>query len=123
MASSDHLQPYQMKMFMQAKDFMGVLAGHTEGGEYKLMSESPNVYSSKLQESKVGSSASTFFKKKRGKDSLYDSIKKEGVKSPVSLKVYRTDSGWEEQINEGHHRIVSAHDIDPEMLIPVEYKE
>jgi hypothetical protein len=111
-----------MKMFMQAKDFMGVLAGHTEGNEYKLMSESPNLYSQKLHEAKIGSSGSTFFEKKRGKDSLYESIKKEGVTTPVELKVLRTDKGWQEQINDGHHRVVASHDIDPEMIIPVTYK-
>ena len=126
MAASDHLHPYQMKLFMQAKDFMNVYAGHTEVGKegYRLLSESPNLYSQKLQESKSGSAPSTMFPKKRGKDSLYESIKKEGVTSPVSLTVHNQDNGpmWE-QINDGHHRVVAAHDIDPEMYIPIRYDD
>lgn len=127
MSASEHLQPYQMRMFMQAKELMGVYAGHTELGKgqgYHLLSESPNLYSQKLSESKTGSASSTFFEKKRGQESLYESIKKEGVTSPISLKVNEQDNGphWV-QINDGHHRVATAHDINPDMWLPVRYDD
>lgn len=126
MAASDALHPYQMRMFMQAKELMNITSGHTDLSaprQYAPMSESPNLYAQKLAESKTGSAPSTFFKKKKGKESLHDSIKREGVTSPVHLKVFENinKDGWEEQINDGHHRVASANDINPEMYIPVRY--
>lgn len=123
MSASDHLHPYQMKLFMTARELMGMTAGHTEIGanDYRPFVDSPSLRATKLAEAKSGSASSTFFPKKRGKDSLYDSIKKEGVTSPVSIWAYK-DDGWKEIINNGHHRIAAAYDINPEMYIPVEYR-
>ena len=123
MPAHEHLQPYQMSLFMQAKDLMNIKAGDTDSsGEYTPMSSSTNVYARKLSESKTGSAPSTLFEKKKGKESLYESIKKEGVTTPVSIRLNPGNNGWEEQINDGGHRVASAHDINPEMYIPVEYK-
>lgn len=47
--------------------------------------------------------------------SLYDSIKKHGVVTPVSIAFTGTDSA---QVTGGHHRIAAANDIDPDMQIP-----
>jgi ParB-like chromosome segregation protein Spo0J len=48
--------------------------------------------------------------------SLYDSIKKHGVQRPVTVSRY-SDGSYE--LSDGHHRVSSAMDIDPEMEIPV----
>ena len=129
MSASEHLQPYQMKLFMQAKELMNIKAGDTDSrGEYTPMINSPHVHATKLRESKTGSAPSTLFNTKKGKwdrvptESLYDSIKRKGVTTPVSIRLSPGDNGYEEQINDGGHRVASAHDINPEMYIPVEYK-
>lgn len=105
-------------MFIPARELMNYTAGHTEGinKDYLPLSKSPGVIRKKLQESKEKSAAGQYFVKK-GKDSLHDSIRKEGVKSPVNLRIRTNDV----QINDGHHRLVSAHDIDPNMEVPVRY--
>lgn len=46
---------------------------------------------------------------------LYDSIKQHGVTTPVFI------SKFAQTVGDGHHRIAAAHDIDPNMLIPVEH--
>jgi hypothetical protein len=125
MASSDHLNPYQMSLFLQAKDFMGLTAGHQEDGDYgdyRLLKDSPKLNARKLRESKTGAASSTFQDAPKGRDTLYESIKKEGVTSPVSLWVTPEDDGWKTMINDGHHRIAAANDINPEMFIPVTYR-
>ena len=56
---------------------------------------------------------------------LYDSIKANGVSKPVYLsyrgKFASAELGPGFAVGDGHHRIASAHDIDPNMLVPVEY--
>ena len=117
MAEHEHLSG-QLSMFLPARELMNYTAGHTEGfsNKYLPLAKSPGVYRQKLQESKEKSSSGQYFVEKE-KPSLYDSIKQEGVTSPVSLKILKNDI----QINNGHHRIVSAHDIDPNTEIPIIY--
>jgi len=118
MAAQEHLSG-QLSMFIPARELMNYTAGHTEGydDKYLLLSKSPGVIKRKLQESKSGGASLTYLPKKRGQDSLYDSIKKEGVTSPVELRVRKHDV----QINDGHHRVVAANDINPDMEVPVRY--
>lgn len=47
-------------------------------------------------------------------ETLYDSIKSHGVQSPIEL----VDDIAPNYLAEGHHRLVAAHDIDPNMRIP-----
>jgi hypothetical protein len=58
---------------------------------------------------------------------LYNSIKASGVTHPVYLsdrgRFASADLGPGFAVSDGHHRIASAHDIDPNMLVPVEYNE
>lgn len=125
MPASNHLQPYQMKLFMQAKDFMDLTAGHQEDGDYgdyRKLGDSPRLNARKLIESKIGSASNTYRDAPTGKDTLYESIKKEGVTSPVSLWVTPQDGEWRTMINDGHHRVATAYDINPEMWVPVQYR-
>jgi hypothetical protein len=128
MAANEHLNHEQLRMFVPAKELMTYTAGHTEGSneDYLPLSESPGVYHKMLSESKSGSAHDTWDSKKKGKDSLYDSIKKDGVKSPVELRVFKRQ--WSQpvgetvtQINNGNHRVVAANDINPDMEVPVRY--
>ena len=111
MAAKEHLSG-QLSMFIPARELMNYTAGHIDSWhpDYLPMSESPNVYARKLKESKEGYDGS-------GSTNLYDSIKKEGVKQPINLRIRKKDV----QIYDGHHRLVSAHDIDPNMEVPVRY--
>lgn len=119
MAASDNLNPDQLRLFMQAKELMEVTAGHTEPGrqDYLPLADSPRLQYSKLLTAHEGAKYSTLFARRKGDDSLYRSIQKEGVQQPVRLRRYQGS----DQINDGHHRIVAANDINPEMYIPVSY--
>lgn len=115
MAAHEHLQ---LSLFLPARELMGYTAGHTEGydAEYLTMNNSPRLYANKLQESKDGG-----WNGNTSNDNLYENIKKEGVKSPVSLRLNSLSNLPGPQINDGHHRIASAYDIDPNMEVPVRY--
>jgi hypothetical protein len=57
-------------------------------------------------------------------DELYDpplqrSIAERGVLNPVQLSTNQLGSQGKQQVVGGHHRIAAAHDVDPDMLIPV----
>jgi len=121
MSAHEHINNKQLSLFLPARELMNYTAGHTEGysTDYTLLSKSPGVYKKKLQESKQTSYY--FGKQQKSKKSLYDSIKQEGVKIPITLRFRNKENDI--QIDDGHHRIVSAHDIDPNMEIPVRYKE
>ena len=119
MAAHEHLSG-QLSMWIPARELMNYTAGHTEGfsNDYLPLSESRSLTWLKLKESKTGSEYYTDAPKKKGKPSLYQSIKKEGVRIPVNLKIRKNN---DVQIDDGHHRIVAAHDINPDMEIPVRY--
>lgn len=54
-------------------------------------------------------------KKRTDAPSLHDDIRQHGIRWPVNVKRF---SGGP-QVNDGHHRIAVAHDIDPDYLVPV----
>ena len=118
MSAQEHINHDQLRMFIPARELMDHAAGHTEGydGNYLTMRNSPKMYAWKLEESKHSG-----WNENRTNDTLYENIKKEGVKSPVSLRLNSLSNLPGPQINDGHHRIASAHDIDPNMEIPVRY--
>jgi uncharacterized protein (DUF1015 family) len=114
MSAHNYLNNKQLSMFLPARELMDYTAGHTEGfsGEYSKMSQSPTLYRQKLQESKQPRR----FGNKRV-ESLYESIQKEGVNTPIRLRMHQGT----EQINDGHHRLAAANDINPEMYLPISY--
>ncbi|NDB59809.1 hypothetical protein EB001_15385 [bacterium] len=112
MAASDHLHPYQYKLFMQAKDLVNIEAGDTAG--HGTLANNAWLRQRKLEQSKVRYSHED--------KSLYDSIKEKGVMSPVGINLHKNQSGRVvERLSDGHHRTTAANDINPEMYIPVEY--
>lgn len=50
---------------------------------------------------------------------MYESIKKHGVLEPVDI-IHHPEKGM--MLGEGHHRVASAMDINPNMKIPVKHK-
>lgn len=96
MAAEDNLSHRQLAMFMTAREL------------HKLpMMDEPGYHSKqqmikeKLAESKHSG--------------LHASIEKNGVKQPVA--VFNDDEG--QYLWDGHHRVVSAKKINPNMILPV----
>ena len=122
MAASDNLNPNQLRLFMQARELMDTQTREWQWERNmtpRTMREDLGLYIGKLRETQAGSEHDAFTSKKRGKRSMYQSIKAEGVKSPVLLGYdMKTDQST---IRDGHHRIAAANDVDPEMYVPVRY--
>jgi hypothetical protein len=108
MSASDHLsskQWEQLPMFMTAGDIKSKIT-YSDDGDV-----GGKLWSRKLSESKRGG--------------LYRSIKAKGVKKPVELQRNLNRSTFTPvgyQLNDGHHRVAAAADIDPNMLVPVTHK-
>lgn len=122
MSASEHLNPAQLRLFMQAKELMDTQT-HEWQSERDMppttMRENLGLYIGKLRETQVGSEHDSFTSKKRGKKSMYQSIKEKGVESPVLLRYGPTTD--QPTISDGHHRIAAANDINEDMYIPVRY--
>lgn len=118
MAASEHIQPYQLRLYMTADELMNIRAHDSSKGT--SLKDDPEMYQYKLAESKPSRRP-----RAAQNESLYESIAREGVKTPVRIWAYRINknSGWNELLVNGHHRVASANDIDPQMWIPVEYTE
>ena len=54
---------------------------------------------------------------------LHDSIRSEGVRTPVRLYIDSDRPDLNPTVVSGHHRIFSAADINPDMDVPVEYTQ
>ena len=107
---------------MQAHELMSIPAVEGAG---KSLSEHPRAHKTKLEQSQMSWEDYDYAhgladKPEEGTTSLYDSIKKHGVKTPVELWTLDDNSPM---VKNGHHRIVSANDINPNMYIPVSYDE
>lgn len=122
MSAGDHVQPQQLAMFMSSKE---ILATHTSaevlpvnGGS--VQRQTKHLWDRKLAESKMNKHEAY------GPVSRYDSIKQEGVKTPIDLVHHyeeRLMSSGTNKIVEGHHRIASQNDQDPDKLMPVLHHE
>lgn len=113
-------------MFMTAYElFTHVPSGDAFG---MTLAESADLALQKLEEARSGDVYTTKFPAFLGDDSLYDSIVKNGVTTPVTLAYegFVVDRMPEHHkgkafILNGNHRVVAAYNIDPTMLIRVEY--
>jgi len=106
------LSHQQLSMFMTAKDLSNLRWGDQRKDETK-----EQVIQRKLEESKTGNWSTS--------KHLYKSIKRSGVKRPVEVIVGKHPKTGApiHDLGEGHHRVASALDINPNMLIPVKYEE
>lgn len=119
MIAHEHLQGEQLRMFIPAKELINTAARDVYGGEdppYEgqpmTLWEDDDVRYLKLEEAEH--------------EGLMNEIRDSGVLAPVELAyqhAYPDDTTTDKIpfIVNGHHRIAVAHDIDPEMLIPVQY--
>lgn len=109
-----------MKLFMQAHELMDVQAGDDRGPmEFRRpMSQSSDIRDRKVLKAKSGGEDFTYYPPTKGEKTLYDSIRDEGIKSPVALYIYGDNK---ELLSDGHHRVAAANDINPHMYIPVRY--
>lgn len=118
-------------MFMPARELRGRIPDYPDDSGEKAvqrsLTESHNRRVSPGQSKSLGV--------EEGK-TLYESVRDEGVKSPVELLfTNRQGDTWPAEnleaarrdrrpiLVEGHHRAASAMDIDPTMEVPVTYDE
>jgi chorismate synthase len=114
----------QLPMFMRAGEIKSKVNASADPGGGDM----EHLWKYKLREAKTGAIRNARYQPTRVRKgaSLYDSIKREGVKKPVELirnfdSISFRPAGY--QLGDGHHRVAAAADIDPNMLVPVEHDE
>jgi len=121
MSAEDNLssqQWEQLPMFMSASEIMGKVNSSADAPGAKM----EDVWHQKLYEAKTGAIRNALYvptRKRRG-NSLYESIQNNGVREPVQLNRNGAE-GY--SLAEGHHRVAAAHDIDPNMMLPVVHSD
>ena len=106
MAASDHLE---RRLFYTAGELAGFIA-HDDPKE-PIFKDS-DLYQQHVFQSKGPSLVYS---------GLREDIKKNGVRSPVHLNDRFLDKDGVPSIMDGHHRVAIAHDLNPNMYIPVTY--
>jgi hypothetical protein len=115
------LNEAQLAMFIPAHKLMDMVPlDQPETDKPQKYKDLPSVSSRKVQEAKT--------------EGLYNEIKNEGVQSPITIgqhpfrvasgRVYDYFPGADYKgpvIEDGHHRIAVANDINPNAEIPVKY--
>ena len=100
----------QLDMYKTAKELRGSTLLDVEAAKVWDAGRTPAAQVEKeVMDQKLGESRIT---------GLYDSIKAQGVSTPVYVS---HNARFGQTVGDGHHRIAAAHDIDPNMLIPVEH--
>ena len=109
MAAADHLQGEQLAMFMPAHALMDYPSQESAW-------RSPLSVDTELREEKLRES--------QGPGELLDQVRDRGVEKPVHVMISKQHKDpWEYQheIMDGHHRIASANQVNPNMEIPVKH--
>jgi hypothetical protein len=101
--SSQNLSYTQMAMYMPAHEIAKLPMTDTHRGE-----TNKDVLARKLKSAKADE-----WEESKG---MYKSIKKIGVQEPVEI-IHDPVRG--PMLGEGHHRIASAMDVNPNMVVPV----
>ena len=100
----------QLDMYKTAKELRNSTLLDVEGAKVWDAGRTPAAQVDKeVMGQKLGESRIT---------GLYNSIKAQGVSTPVYVT---NNKKFGQTVGDGHHRIAAAHDIDPNMLIPVEH--
>lgn len=115
MAAKNHLNPKQLKLFMTARELMNMPAGD-DLEEWRPMAQNPDLLNEKLEESMDPNA----YAKVYDNLNLHDSIKTHGVQDPINIEFFSRDHD-DTVISDGHHRVASAFNINPDMIIPIEY--
>ena len=100
-------------MFDSAENLYKMHMGDARPGE-----TNKDVMARKLTGSKTSGSSGAH-------ESLHESIKRHGVLEPITIvHGIRPKTGEPySDLQEGHHRVAAAYDINPKMEIPLEHKE
>lgn len=133
------LQKLQPQLFMQAKELMELgsveatsttipLSRARQKNEYRGLShvakanKQTKLVDIKRSENTVPHDENMFGTDEHTNpgETLPESIKRQGIVNPVVLTPNRSNTKW--IIQNGQHRIVAAHDINPEMFIPTSYE-
>lgn len=115
MAASDYLNNAQLQMFMPAKKLYNEML--SLDADLEPLSQNEDIAHMKRSENQQTESLA--FDREPIYPKLEESIRKEGVKKPVRLLL--GGGVLKPLIGNGNHRIVAAHDIDPNMEVPVSY--
>lgn len=115
MAASDYLNNAQLQMFMPAKKLYNEML--SLDADLEPLAENEVIAHMKRAENQQDDR--TTWDDEPGYPKLEESVRKEGIQRPVKLLL---GSGvLKPLIGDGNHRIVAAHDIDPNMEVPVTY--
>ena len=107
-----NLQPFQFSMFERAGDLLD--PAKTKLGDGDLA----KIQKRKLTEAHFGLRSRPV---QPGEESLYKSIQREGVKEPVEMVRPGVVDRERPGLMDGHHRVIAAHDINPNSEIPVRW--
>ena len=121
MGAEHVINPHQLTMFERASDLadpesMFYVDWGGIGGSDKESFE--KFKTRKIDESKDGSEQNSSWGKADREKSLYESIEKEGVKTPV---VISAGSLPDRVLADGHHRVFTQNEINPNAWIPVRW--
>ena len=117
MSASDHLGPqwHQLDMYKTAKELRGHTLSDVETEKYYNkkagIAPDPDI-DKKVMAQKLKTAKTT---------KLYESVKRIGVKEPVSIGEGRFLPYKRGIVADGHHRIAAAYKINKNMIIPVEH--
>ena len=100
---------------MTARELMNMPAGD-DLEEWRPMAQNPDLLNEKLEESMDPNA----YAKVYDNLNLHDSIKTHGVQDPINIEFFSRDHD-DTVISDGHHRVASAFNINPDMIIPIEY--
>lgn len=116
--ASEALRSRQLAMFIPAKD---LITATPNEGDFEWDNRGDLETEDQLWGRKLKESQNRHWNVARGHKTLWEgqglheSIASEGVREPVRIMHVGNDVS----VLQGHHRIAAAHDVDPEMLIPV----
>lgn len=128
MSASNHVNPYQMKLFYDAEDLMNMRANDSKWDEYEPLSEHNqpiplSAQPSLIQQKNEESDGPVYYDDdtdEYAQGSLRQSIATEGIKTPVRVTFLPTG---EPILMNGHHRTVVAHGINPHMVVPTNLED
>ena len=111
-----------LPLFMNAKELLATVSLP----EAEALSDKPEETTEQLLARKVSEAKgekyiydpeATMYEGDIPGESLYDQIKREGIKHPLNIYVDRENK--EKVLFDGHHRLAVMNDIDPEAYFPV----
>jgi hypothetical protein len=107
------INPHQFRMFIPAHELMKF-----GPGDDRSESEYSEAYGL-LERKRRDNTETRLSVDNQDPEPLIKSVAKKGVHTPVTIM--ENDNNNESTIWNGHHRIVAAYDVNPNMEVPVEH--